>query len=73
MGNYNAHIVAYPNIDWRQHCAQFTTQLGLIQCIYDQIEPHDGIAEVAHVMVRINNILLDYVRDVWSYISAWLF
>ncbi len=74
VGNYNAHIVAYPEIDWRQHCAHFTTQLGLSFNAYTtQIEPHDGIAEVAHVMVRINNILLDYVRDVWSYISLGYF
>jgi adenylosuccinate lyase len=74
VGNYNAHVVAYPHIDWRQHCAQFTTQLGLSFNAYTtQIEPHDGIAEVAHVIIRINNILLDYVRDVWSYISLGYF
>ena len=74
VGNYNAHVVAYPTIDWRQHCAQFTTQLGLSFNAYTtQIEPHDGIAEVVHVMVRTNNILLDYVRDVWSYISLGYF
>jgi adenylosuccinate lyase len=74
VGNYNAHVVAYPNIDWRQHCSQFITQLGLSFNAYTtQIEPHDGIAEVAHLMIRINNILLDYVRDVWSYISFGYF
>lgn len=74
VGNYNAHVVAYPNIDWRQHCSQFITQLGLSFNAYTtQIEPHDGIAEVAHLMIRINNILLDYVRDVWSYISIGYF
>ena len=74
VGNYNAHIVAYPEIDWRKHCAQFVTSLGLSFNPYTtQIEPHDGIAEVSHLMVRINNILLDYTRDIWSYISMGYF
>lgn len=74
VGNYNAHVVAYPNIDWRWHSSQFITHLGLSFNAYTtQIEPHDGIAEVAHLMIRINNILLDYVRDVWSYISLGYF
>lgn len=74
VGNYNAHIIAYPHIDWRQHCVQFVTQLGLSFNAYTtQIEPHDGIAEVSHLMIRINNILLDYVRDIWSYISLGYF
>ncbi len=74
VGNYNAHIVAYPDVDWRKHCAQFTTSLGLSFNAYTtQIEPHDGIAEIAHLMIRINNILLDYTRDVWSYISLGYF
>lgn len=74
VGNYNAHIVAYPEVDWRKHCAQFVTSLGLSFNPYTtQIEPHDGIAEVSHLMVRINNILLDYTRDIWSYISLGYF
>ena len=74
VGNYNAHIVAYPDVDWRKHCLQFTTALGLSFNAYTtQIEPHDGIAEIAHLMIRINNILLDYTRDVWSYISLGYF
>lgn len=74
VGNYNAHIVAFPDVDWRKHCAQFVTELGLSFNAYTtQIEPHDGIAEVAHLMIRINNILLDYTRDVWSYISLGYF
>lgn len=74
VGNYNAHIVAYPEVDWRKHCAQFVTDLGLSFNAYStQIEPHDGIAEVSHLMIRINNILLDYTRDVWSYISLGYF
>ena len=74
VGNYNAHIIAYPEVDWRKHCAQFVTSLGLSFNAYTtQIEPHDGIAEVSHLMIRINNILLDYTRDIWSYISLGYF
>lgn len=74
VGNYNAHIVAYPDLDWRKHCAHFVTSLGLSFNAYTtQIEPHDGIAEVSHLMIRINNILLDYTRDIWSYISLGYF
>ncbi len=74
VGNYNAHIIAYPEVDWRKHCANFVTSLGLSFNAYTtQIEPHDGIAEIAHLMIRINNILLDYTRDIWSYISLGYF
>lgn len=74
VGNYNAHSVAYPEVDWRKHCSHFVTSLGLSFNAYTtQIEPHDGIAEISHVMIRINNILLDYTRDVWSYISLGYF
>jgi adenylosuccinate lyase len=70
VGNYNAHIIAFPNVDWRKHCQQFVSTLGLSFNPYStQIEPHDGIAEVSHVMIRINNILLDYCKDIWHYIS----
>lgn len=70
VGNYNAHIVAYPEVDWRKHAAQFISSLGLSFSAYTtQIEPHDGIAEVCHIMIRINNILLDYTQDIWTYIS----
>ncbi|MBA2711861.1 MAG: adenylosuccinate lyase [Tatlockia sp.] len=70
VGNYNAHLIAYPEVDWRKHCANFVNSLGLSFSAYTtQIEPHDGIAEVAHIMIRINNILIDYTRDIWTYIS----
>jgi adenylosuccinate lyase len=70
VGNYNAHIVAYPTVDWHRHCAIFVGSLGLSFSAYTtQIEPHDGIAEVCHIMMRINNILLDYTCDIWTYIS----
>lgn len=74
VGNYNAHIVAYPEVDWRKHCSNFVTSLGLSFNAYTtQIEPHDGLAEVSQIMVRINNILLDYTQDIWSYISLGYF
>lgn len=74
VGNYNAHVVAYPEVDWRKHCTHFITKLGLSFSAYTtQIEPHDGLAEVSHLMIRINNILLDYTRDIWSYISLGYF
>lgn len=70
VGNYNAHVIAYPEVDWRKHCSNFVSSLGLSFSAYTtQIEPHDGIAEVSHIMIRINNILLDYTRDIWTYIS----
>jgi adenylosuccinate lyase len=70
VGNYNAHIIAYPEVDWRKHCANFVSSLGLSFNAYTtQVEPHDGIAEVSHIMIRINNMLLDYTRDIWTYIS----
>lgn len=74
VGNYNAHLIAYPEVDWRKHCSSFVTSLGLSFNPYStQIEPHDGIAEVSQIMVRINNILLDYTQDIWSYISLGYF
>lgn len=74
VGNYNAHLIAYPEVDWRKHCANFVTSFGLSFNPYTtQIEPHDGIAEVSQIMVRINNILLDFTQDIWSYISLGYF
>ena len=74
VGNYNAHVIAYPEVDWRKHCTKFITSLGLSFNAYTtQIEPHDGIAEVSQLMIRINTILLDYVSDIWQYISLGYF
>jgi adenylosuccinate lyase len=74
VGNYNAHVIAYPEIDWRKHCSNFVTSLGLSFNAYTtQIEPHDGLAEISQIMIRINNILLDYTQDIWSYISLGYF
>ena len=74
VGNYNAHYAAYPDIDWRSHCSHFISSLGLEFNAYTtQIEPHDGIAEVSHIMTRINNIFLDYAKDMWTYIAMGYF
>jgi len=74
VGNYNAHVVAYPAINWPEFCQQFVESLGLAFNPYTtQIEPHDGIAEISHAFVRINTILLDLCRDIWGYISLGYF
>lgn len=69
-GNYNAMHVAYPDVDWQELSKNLVTQLGLTWNPYTtQIEPHDYIAELFAVLIRINTILIDFDRDVWSYIS----
>ena len=74
VGNYNAHRVAYPEVDWPTFSAQTLTALGLTPNPYTtQIEPHDTIAEFAHCLMRINQIVLDYDRDIWSYIAIEYF
>ncbi|MET4675740.1 MULTISPECIES: adenylosuccinate lyase [unclassified Luteibacter] len=74
VGNYNAHVIAYPDVDWPSLAAQFVDGLGLTFNPYTtQIEPHDGIAEFADVLRRINIILIDLARDVWGYISLGYF
>ncbi len=74
VGNYNAHVAAYPDVDWPELCARFIVGLGLEQSPYTtQIEPHDFIAEFNHALVRFNNVLLDFCRDVWGYISLGYF
>ena len=71
VGNYNAHLVAYPDKDWENHCRNFVeTALGLGYNPYTiQIEPHDYMAEYFHTLARINTILIDANRDIWGYIS----
>lgn len=70
VGNFNAHHVAYPDVDWQRSAQQFVEQLGLTyNPLTTQIEPHDYIAELLHTLSRINLILLDFCRDVWTYIS----
>ncbi len=74
VGNYNAHLVAYPEIDWQDFSAAFIRNLGLdINPFTTQIEPHDYMAELFHAQVRCNTILIDFCRDVWGYISLGYF
>ena len=75
VGNFNAHYVACPELDWLQLSRQFVNgQLGLQwQCLTTQIEPHDWIAELFDAQRRYNNILLDLCRDLWGYISLGYF
>lgn len=74
VGNFNAHVAAYPQIDWRALSRDFVQSLGLHWNEYTtQIEPHDGIAEFCDAMRRINTILIDLARDVWGYISLGYF
>ena len=70
VGNYNAHLSAYPDIDWPQMADKFVTGLGLTWNPYTtQIEPHDYMAELFQATMRFNTILIDFCRDIWSYIS----
>lgn len=75
VGNYNAHLSAYPDFDWENHCRTFVEQaLGLTFNPYTiQIEPHDYMAELFQILARINTILIDFNRDVWGYISLGYF
>ncbi len=70
VGNFNAHQVAYPDLDWPAFSAAFIESLGLIQNPFTtQIEPHDFMAEFFHGLARFNQVLLDFDRDIWSYIA----
>ncbi len=74
VGNYNAHLSAYPDVDWEANAASFVNVLGLTFNPYTtQIEPHDYMAELFAVIARFNTILLDFNRDVWGYISLGYF
>jgi adenylosuccinate lyase len=74
VGNYNAHLVSYPEVDWEEAGRRFVRTLGLEFNPYTtQIEPHDYIAELNDAMCRFNNIVLDFCRDVWAYISIGYF
>lgn len=74
VGNYNAHLVAYPEVDWPSFARQFVNSLGLTwnPCT-TQIEPHDYMAELFDAIARYNIILLDFCRDLWGYISLGYF
>lgn len=74
VGNYNAHLSAYPEIDWQANAKVFVESLGLTWNPYTtQIEPHDYIAELFDAICRFNTILLDFDRDTWGYISLGYF
>src|SRR2546429_1462881 len=74
VGNYNAHLVAYPAFDWERFCRRFVERLGLEFNAYTtQIEPHDWLAELLDSYARANTILLDLDRDLWGYISLGYF
>jgi adenylosuccinate lyase len=74
VGNYNAHLSAYPAVDWQANANEFVTSLGLNWNPYTtQIEPHDYIAELFDAIARFNTILIDFDRDVWGYISLGYF
>ncbi|HAQ51055.1 MAG TPA: adenylosuccinate lyase, partial [Gammaproteobacteria bacterium] len=74
VGNYNAHLSAYPNVNWPELAQQFVTDLGLHwNPLTTQIEPHDYMAELFQSVIRFNTILIDFCRDVWSYISIGYF
>ena len=74
VGNYNAHLIAYPDADWPDIAHRFITSLGIEANPYTtQIEPHDWTAEYAHALMRYNTILIDFSRDVWGYISLGYF
>jgi len=74
VGNYNAHVVAYPNADWPAIAHRFVESLGIDPNPYTtQIEPHDWTAEYSHALMRYNTILIDFSRDVWGYISLGYF
>ena len=74
VGNYNAHAIAYPDVDWAEFAQDFIISLGLQFNPYTiQIEPHDYIAEFFHALSRFNTILLDFDRDIWGYIALGYF
>ena len=74
VGNYNAHSIAYPKVDWQSVSNGYIDSLGLSFNPYTtQIEPHDWMAELFHTIIRINNIFLDLSRDIWMYISIGYF
>ena len=74
VGNYNAHLAAYPHVDWPARSREFVTSLGLaFNEFTTQIEPHDYLAELFHGLIRFNQIVLDFDRDAWGYIGLGYF
>ena len=74
VGNYNAHLIAYPDVDWHAFTCNFSETIGAhFNPITAQSDPHDDIAEFCHALQRINTILIDLCRDMWGYISLGYF
>ena len=74
VGNYNAHVAAYPQVDWPARSREFVKSLGLsFNEFTTQIEPHDYLAELFHSLVRFNQVVLDFDRDAWGYIALGYF
>ena len=74
VGNFNAHVVAYPNVDWQKLGQQFVEYLGLTFNPYTtQIEPHDWMAEYFDALAGVNTVLIDFARDAWGYVSLGYF
>ncbi len=74
VGNYNAHVITYPELDWQGFSQRFVESLGLDYNAYTtQIEPHDNVAEYCDAVRRANTILIDLARDIWGYISLGYF
>ncbi|WP_374248194.1 adenylosuccinate lyase [Thermomonas sp.] len=74
VGNYNAHVISYPDVDWPAFAQRFVESLGLVFNPYTtQIEPHDNVAELGDATRRANTILVDFARDVWGYVSLGYF
>jgi adenylosuccinate lyase len=74
VGNFNAHVAALPRVDWPELSARFIRSLGLEPNTHTtQIEPHDWIAEYCHALARANTVLIDFARDMWTYISLGYF
>ncbi|MGN6520247.1 MAG: adenylosuccinate lyase [Dokdonella sp.] len=74
VGNYNAHVVAYPEVDWPAFARRFVESLGLVFNPHTtQIEPHDCVAEIGDAVRRANTVLIDFARDAWGYISLGYF
>ena len=74
VGNFNAHVVTYPEADWQAISGRFVESLGLELNPYTtQIEPHDWTAEYSHALIRYNTILIDLCRDIWGYVSLGYF
>ena len=74
VGNYNAHVIAYPEVDWPAFAQSFIEKLGIVFNPYTtQIEPHDNVAEIGDASRRANTVLIDLARDIWGYISLGYF